>query len=359
MSNGRWRRLLVPIFSAIAVLVPAGLAAAACPLRPPPPCKPAAFTGSVHAHQAACRTPAPASCNRGERGRRGAKGKTGETGRRGETGLTGATGETGSTGSTGPQGLPGNQGPPGEAGATGAAGATGPQGLPGPEGPAGATGTTGAAGAAGEQGETGLTGAAGAPGATGATGPTGPQGLPGVQGESGPAGAAGTAGAEGPQGADGPTGPQGETGEAGAEGPIGPSRVPEYAYVYNTGAETVPVEADIAFDSNGLTTATITHAPGATQIVLGTTGTYTVTTSISGVEPGQFTLFLNGAPLDGSTYGSGAGTQQNLGQTILTASAGDVLTLRNHSSAAAVTLQTLAGGTQANVNASVLIEKIG
>jgi len=36
----------------------------------------------------------------------------------------------------------------------------------------------------------------------------------------------------------------------------------------------------------------------------------------------------------------------------------DVLTLVNHSSAAAVTLQTLAGGTQINVNASLLIERL-
>jgi hypothetical protein len=38
--------------------------------------------------------------------------------------------------------------------------------------------------------------------------------------------------------------------------------------------------------------------------------------------------------------------------------AGDVLTIRNYTSAAASTLQTLAGGTQANVNASVVIEKL-
>jgi hypothetical protein len=43
---------------------------------------------------------------------------------------------------------------------------------------------------------------------------------------------------------------------------------------------------------------------------------------------------------------------------IITAAAGDVLTLRNHTSTAAVTLQTLAGGTQINSNASVLMQKL-
>jgi hypothetical protein len=88
-------------------------------------------------------------------------------------------------------------------------------------------------------------------------------------------------------------------------------------------------------------------------------GTYKVTTSVSGTEPGQFGVFRNGALVDGTVYGSGAGTQQNTGQSIMVLGANDVLTLKNHSSSAAVTLQTLAGGTQQNVNASVAIERLG
>ena len=79
---------------------------------------------------------------------------------------------------------------------------------------------------------------------------------------------------------------------------------------------------------------------------------------MSGVEPGQFALFVNGAAAASTVYGSGAGTQQDNGQAILTLSANDVLTLVNHTSAAAVTLQTLAGGTQTNVNASIVITKL-
>ena len=87
-------------------------------------------------------------------------------------------------------------------------------------------------------------------------------------------------------------------------------------------------------------------------------GDYRVAVSVSGVEPGQFGLFLNGASVAGTVYGSGAGTQQDTGQAIITIAAGDVLTLRNHSSAAAVGLQTLAGGTQGNVSASILVQKL-
>ena len=55
---------------------------------------------------------------------------------------------------------------------------------------------------------------------------------------------------------------------------------------------------------------------------------------VSGVEPNQFGLFVDGTPAAGTVYGSGAGAQQNTGQAILVLGAGDVLTVMNHSSAA-------------------------
>ncbi|MCY9202271.1 BclA C-terminal domain-containing protein, partial [Bacillus halotolerans] len=146
-------------------------------------------------------------------------------------------------------------------------------------------------------------------------------------------------------------------GATGATG-TGAAGLSEYGYIYNLSAQTVAIEADVIFDSTGITTPGITHAPGTSQIAITTPGDYEVTFSVSGVEPNQFTLFLNGAPITNTVYGSGAGTQQNNGQAIIAIAAGDVLTLRNHTSAAAVTLQTLAGGTQPNVNASIVIKKL-
>ncbi|MGE8006737.1 collagen-like protein [Lysinibacillus sp. NPDC093216] len=130
----------------------------------------------------------------------------------------------------------------------------------------------------------------------------------------------------------------------------------EYGYIYNLSAEVVAIEADIIFDSTGIVTPGITHVPGTSQIFVTTPGIYEVTFIVSGVEPNQFTLFLNGAPVTDAVYGSGAGTQQNTGQALISIASGDILTLRNHSSAAAVTLQTLTGGTQINVNASIILK---
>lgn len=99
-------------------------------------------------------------------------------------------------------------------------------------------------------------------------------------------------------------------------------------------------------------------SPPSSVILINAAGIYKVDFSVSGAEPSQFALFLNGALVAGSIYPSGAGTQQNNGQVILLMGAGDSLTLRSHSSSSPVTLTTPIGGTQASVNASISILKL-
>ena len=200
------------------------------------------------------------------------------------------------------------------------------------------------------------------PGPQGPKGPKGPKeskGATGSQGPKGNTGDTGPAGPQGPKGDTGSTGPAGPTGPTGATGPQGPANgLSQYGYIYNLGAQIVPLESDISFDTNGVLTTGITHTPGTSQIHVINTGDYMITFSVSSVQPDQFALFVNGVQVTGTVYGSGAGTQQNNGQAIITLGANDVLTLRNHTSSAGVTLQTLAGGTQTNVNASIIIEKL-
>jgi hypothetical protein len=217
------------------------------------------------------------------------------------------------------------------------------------------TGQRGARGQRGLRGIRGLTGSRGERGLRGLTGSTGTTGSQGVAGAQGAAGPPGPTGATGATGAPGPTG---STGPAGATGATGTNGLAEYGYVYNTAAGVIAIEADIPYNSNGVLTPGITHAPGNAGIAFVSAGTYKITFSVSGVEPSQFAVFVNGALATGSIYGSGAGTQETTGQVILVLGAGDVITIRNHSSAAAVTLQTLAGGTQTNTNSSVSIEKL-
>jgi BclA C-terminal domain/Collagen triple helix repeat (20 copies) len=216
----------------------------------------------------------------------------------------------------------------------------------------GSRGPRGMRGATGGRGKIGPSGATGAKGSTGATGVAGPTGLTGATGAAGPTGPTGATGAAGPTGPIGPTGPQGPTGATGAAAAV------DYAYIYNEAAQVVPIESAVTFDSNGDLSG-FTHNPGSAALDVTSAGEYLVDFSVTGNEPNQFTLFDNGNPVAGSTYGSGAGTQQNNGQIILSLAAGDSLTLVNQSSAAAVTLQPFAGGTQTNVNASLTVERVG
>lgn len=265
--------------------------------------------------------------------------------------LIGPQGVAGVIGAIGPQGLAGLAGAIGVAGVAGLVGGIGPQGIQGLVGAIGLPGLTGLAGAIGPAGVAGLVGAIGPQGIAGLIGEQGIQGIAGIVGPEGVAGLVGEIGEPGPAGPAGPPGPEGPAGPAGGLGG-------EYAYVYNISAETVAIEDPIDFDTNGIMSAGISHAPGSSVITLAVGGIYEVTYTVAGVEPNQFALFVDGAPLPESTYGSGAGTQPSTGHLLIQVGAGTELTLVNHSSAAAVTLQTLAGGTQANVNASVLIRQV-
>ncbi|WP_264171333.1 hypothetical protein [Clostridium algidicarnis] len=189
-------------------------------------------------------------------------------------------------------------------------------------------------------------------GPTGATGPTGPTGSTGLTGNTGAKGATGSTGATGTTGSTGATGPTGSTGLTGPRG------LAEYAYIYNLGARVVPVEGDVIFSNNGVMVGAITHTPGTSTITIGTAGDYSVWFNASGAQANQFSIFKNGILVPGAIYGNSAGNQPNPGMVIVTALAGDTLTLRNHTSVDIITLQTLAGGIQINTNASMLIEKI-
>ena len=163
------------------------------------------------------------------------------------------------------------------------------------------------------------------------------------------------AGVAGAIGAAGAAGPQGVPGIPGLGGVLG------YGYIYNFTGQAVAVNADVFFDTNGPLLG-VTHTPAADPtgfpITVVNAGTYLINFSVSGTPPNQFAITVNGAVNNSTVYGAGGGSAQNYGQAILVLAAGDVLTLRNNVSAAAVGLDPMIGGTQNNVNASVRIIRL-
>jgi hypothetical protein len=204
----------------------------------------------------------------------------------------------------------------------------------------------GVRGQRGLKGESGTNGTNGAPGATGAAGTNGTNGTNGSPGARGPDGAPGT---------------NGLVGVAGPTGPIGPAATRTYAYIYDLAGQSVAIDAAIVFDTNGLTTSDITHTAGTSSITVATAGIYKLTFSVSSNNPNQMALYMGPTQVGGGTYGSSDVNQQTNGQMIVAISAGDVLTLRNHTSNGTIVLNNHTGGgigTSA-VDASVLIERLG
>jgi len=150
---------------------------------------------------------------------------------------------------------------------------------------------------------------------------------------------------------------------------VGPASAPSeevFGFFYNKEvAGTVAIEGVFPFDTDGpvspgafLHTASPVPATSA-PITIVNAGTYEVVWTTGVAEPQQVALFLDGVAVDSTIYGQATGTSVMTGVAVITATAGQALTLRNHSSAAALTLVTPAGGTQDNNTNSLFIKSLG
>lgn len=138
----------------------------------------------------------------------------------------------------------------------------------------------------------------------------------------------------------------------------------EYAYYYNLAVSaTVAIAAPFPFDTDGPATSGFLHTASATPatsapITIVNAGTYAVQYTVTVAEARQIALYIDGAVVPSTIYGQATGTAVTTGIAIITVAAGAVLTLRNHLSAAALTLVTPSGGTEENATNSILITKL-
>ena len=122
----------------------------------------------------------------------------------------------------------------------------------------------------------------------------------------------------------------------------------DYAYIYNTTAQTVAADAPFTFSANGPLSGSITHTAGTENIVIGKTGMYLISFFVdSSAETDQITLYKNSEPVTGGAYPT------TNGQVIVAAQTGDVITLEN-TGAAEIALTANDG----EVNASMTIVRI-
>lgn len=104
-------------------------------------------------------------------------------------------------------------------------------------------------------------------------------------------------------------------------------RTSEYAYVFNVEAGDIDAGETIVFSDNGEISDGISHTEGSDKIKVKSSGVYMLNYYVGSNDDNQFTVFVNGEPVDGSTYNTRAGI--NYGQVIINIARGDVLTLVN------------------------------
>lgn len=149
--------------------------------------------------------------------------------------------------------------------------------------------------------------------------------------------------------------------------PIPPSGILDFADFFalmpGDNAATVAIGGDVSFPQDGPSSGTgLIARLGANAFNLATIGVYEVLFQVSVTEPGQLVLTLNsggGAVVLGYTLVGRAGqTNQIVGMALVRTSViNSILTVRNNSSASALTITPSAGGT-APVSAHLVITRI-
>jgi hypothetical protein len=91
---------------------------------------------------------------------------------------------------------------------------------------------------------------------------------------------------------------------------------------------TIMANAPVLFPRPGPTNGAAT-ATGPGTFLLPVTGTYKVAWQVSVTEAGQLQIALNGVGLPNTVVGRATGTSQLVGETLITATAGDVLSIIN------------------------------
>lgn len=138
----------------------------------------------------------------------------------------------------------------------------------------------------------------------------------------------------------------------------------DYGYFYNlTVSGTVAIGAPFPFSTDGPFTAGFLHTASpvyatSAPITVVNAGVYSVQYSVTVAEARQIALYVNGVVNLSTIYGQATGTAVTTAQAIISIPAGALLTLRNHLSAAALTLVTPSGGTAANATNSLLIKRL-
>lgn len=126
---------------------------------------------------------------------------------------------------------------------------------------------------------------------------------------------------------------------------------------YSSNAQTVTTESEVIFDTANSTNTGLGWA--GSQVIIQEDGIYKTFFFANTSVAAQFSFAINGIPYEPSTQGSNRGAGQISIRTLLELKSGDVITVKNHTSAnGSIGITTNNGGSQIGVNCILTMFKL-
>ena len=128
---------------------------------------------------------------------------------------------------------------------------------------------------------------------------------------------------------------------------------------YNRDTQVVNTEAAVVFNESNVANGLVWNPLYPTQVVVTVDGVYKLFFLVTTTTAAQFTIFINGLPIDSTTQGTNRGASQLTLRTLLELRAGDVITVNNHTSPnSGITVSEYAGGFQHTISTILTVFKI-
>lgn len=128
---------------------------------------------------------------------------------------------------------------------------------------------------------------------------------------------------------------------------------------YNKSTQNIATESGVVYNESSCVNGLSWVATNPDQIKILEDGIYKLFFLINTGTAAQFTVFINGLPVDSTTQGTNKGAGQLTTRTLLELRKDDILTVVNHTSANGVVIATeLCGGYKQNISAIVTLFKI-
>lgn len=128
---------------------------------------------------------------------------------------------------------------------------------------------------------------------------------------------------------------------------------------YNVQTQNVSTESDVVFNANSVVEGLYWNSINPTEVKVLESGVYKLFFLATTNTAGQFSISVNGIPIDSTTQGSNRGAGQLTLRTIIELNKDDIITVKNHTSAnGTIVISDHAGGIYQSISSILTIFKL-